>query len=609
LLETENAILKLIAGGQSAEAITARICREAEQRFPGMFCAVIGVDAAGLTHVLAGPSGQERFAAAIEKFKSKLAISPCGKAIRSRQPVFVADVARGSKKSRSSGEDQDVGFRAWWVCPILSESSEAVGLLVLCSPEPRLPTDEENAGIAVWRELCELTFRREGRVEDRTRQAHADALTGLPTRAAFEMALASQPRDVQGAWALFVVDLDNLKTVNDVFGHKAGDDLIRTAAQRIARAAAPNRTFRLGGDEFAVIVDHPASLRDLEAAAGEILKALDRPADCDGHCVTPNATIGGAVFLTSDGDAARVYKNADFALYHAKETGRGGFVRYWPGIASRMISRQCAIQDVAAALEEQRIEAHYQPVLRLDTREIVGVETLCRLRTPAGEIVPASLFKEATADAKVATALTSRMLAIVSSDIEVWSRRGIPFPSIALNVSAADFYTEDMLRKLEKTFRPLGMPLERVTLEISEDISTGRGDRVVPRQVERLRRHGVRVALDDFGSGRASLTHLLDMPVDEIKIARSLIARLWPDDPGMVIVQGLIDMAGHLDIRLVATGIETEVEASQLWTMGCTHGQGFELSRPVTSARMAELLRWSRLKIPRGIPLPRTRVA
>jgi diguanylate cyclase (GGDEF)-like protein len=179
---------------------------------------------------------------------------------------------------------------------------------------------------------------------------------------------------------LLVLDLDNLKVVNDTFGHHAGDCLLRTAGARIAAAAAGGRAFRTGGDEFAIILDAPQERLDLGQSAERILTALAEPADCGGHIVVPHATIGGAEFAAGDGVAERVRQNADYALYHAKETGRGGFVRYWPGLGTNITRRLGHIREVDAALREDRIEAFYQPVVRLDTREIVGLEALCRMR-------------------------------------------------------------------------------------------------------------------------------------------------------------------------------------------------------------------------------------
>ena len=469
--------------------------------------------------------------------------------------------------------------------------------------EPRAPREEEKAIISRCAELCEIALRRHERVVDRERRANIDGLTGLPNRGAFNMALASMGCDEPGSWALFIVDLDNLKTVNDTFGHPAGDGLIRAAGERIAAAMSPDITFRLGGDEFAVLVQYPEVLSDLEVGAGKIFAALETPADCDGHAVVPAATIGGAVLTATDASAADVYQKADFALYHAKETGRGGFIRYWPGIGTRITHRRDAIRDVGAALADGRIDAYYQPIVRLDSREVVGVEALCRLRTTTGEIIAAGEFQEATSDVNVAAELTGRMLSIVAGDVRAWLDAGIPFQHVGVNISTADFYAGDLMYKLEQSFGRVGVSLDHLILEVNEDVSMGRRDKVITREIARLRRSGVRVALDDFGTGHASLTHLVSMPVDAIKIDRSFIAQLWPDDPAMVIVQGLIDIARQLDIRVVAEGIETEVQASQLWTMGCVLGQGFEFSRAIDRTAMTMLLRRHAQGVNGAVPL------
>ena len=307
--------------------------------------------------------------------------------------------------------------------------------------------------------------------------------------------------------------------------------------------------------------------------------------------VVPRATIGGAVLSPTERTAAAVSEAADFALYHAKETGRGGFVRYWPGIGTRITHRRTAIRDVTAALRDDRIDAHYHPVVRLDTGEIVGLEALCRMRSPQGEMIAAHEFHEATTDAHVATDLTRCMLSIVARDLRGWLDRGIPVQHVGINVSTADFYTGSIAAKLEEAFSRSNVPLSHIVLEVSEDVYLGRRDRVVAREIAALREAGVLVALDDFGTGHASLTHLLNVPVDIIKIDQSFVARLWPEDPSMVVVEGLIDIARRLNIRVVAEGIETEVQASQLWSMGCRLGQGFAFVRPSDREVTETLLR------------------
>lgn len=611
MLHAENGILRRIASGEPIEDVATALCREAEAGFPGLVFVVARVDRMRLLRFVSGPSLPTSFVAAIESHADSPDALTCSLATSVEQPLFFTRIQTDQDWSRFRDFHCEIDFRAFWSYPCSNENGAPIGLLGVYVCEAREPSAQEAAFIDRWRVLCELALRRHEHADAGERKALTDALTGLPNRAAFEANFASLEAQPLNSWAMFVIDLDNLKTVNDVFGHKAGDQLIRIAGERISQAMAPDVTYRIDGDEFLVIVRRQKWLRDLEAAACEILTSLEIPANCDSQSFIPAATIGGAVFDAEDCDAQRVYQNADFALYHAKETGRGGFVRYWTGIDTRMTRRRSAVRDVAEALEEHRIEAWYQPIAQLDTRKVVGMEALCRLRTPSGKLIPASGFIDATTDAKVATELTSRMLGHITRDLEAWRDRDIPFPEIVLNVSTADFYAGDLLRKLEIAFAATGMPVSRLTLHVNEDVAAGRGDGIVARQIARLRRHGVRVALDDFGKGQASLTHLLEMPVDEIIIARSFVERLWPADPALVIVQGLIDIARQLEIRVVAKGIETEVQASQLWAMGCRYGQGFAFSRPVDRETALMFLHRHGQdvagSIPVGTPKPRVR--
>jgi EAL domain-containing protein (putative c-di-GMP-specific phosphodiesterase class I) len=241
-----------------------------------------------------------------------------------------------------------------------------------------------------------------------------------------------------------------------------------------------------------------------------------------------------------------------------------------------MTRRLQAIRDVSAALREDRIEAYYQPIVLLSTGEVVGLEALCRMRI-GEEIVSASAFHEATTDVHVATELTARMMSLVAADVRMWLDLGIPFQHVGINVSSADMHgTVD--RVLEAAFEAQGVPLKHVILEVTETVYMGAGDRIVQKAVETLRAKGLRVALDDFGTGFASLTHLLTVPVDIIKIDKSFVDRLAPEDASAAIIEGLIQIAKKLDIRVVAEGIETRGQATHLQRLGCILGQGYLFS-------------------------------
>jgi len=284
-----------------------------------------------------------------------------------------------------------------------------------------------------------------------------------------------------------------------------------------------------------------------------------------------------------------VRQNADFALYHAKETGRGGFVRYWPGLGTNIMRRLGDIREVDAALREGRIDAYYQPMVRLDTREIVGLEALCRMQL-GDRIIAAEEFQQATKDVHVAKALTARMIKLVAADVRSWLDLGIPFQHVGINLSSADMHESSFLGMLTAAFEQAKVPLKHVTLEVTETVHMGDSDRHVQKAVEAFRATGLRVAHDDFGTGYASLTHLLTVPTDVIKIDKSFVDRLAPGDSSMAIVEGLIDIAKKLGIDVIAEGIETEDQAHWIEGAGCNLGQGYLFSRAIDRDATTKLL-------------------
>lgn len=590
MLSLRNTILEMTAKGVDLKATIDRLCVEIEARAPGIVCSVLTVDRDGLLHPLSAPSLPQNYCDALDGVMIGPDVGSCGSAAWTRAPVAVTDIATDPRWAEFREGALALGLNACWSTPIFGEDGRVLGTFALYYREMREPTDKEREIVASCIHLCSIALERHDRVIERERRANVDLLTTLANRAAFAQTLARLNCDRPGHWALLIVDLDNLKIVNDGFGHHAGDLLIQTAAKRIAAASSPDRVFRIGGDEFAVLVHSSDGLSDLDAFAARILEALGEPLDCNGHAVVPKATIGGAVLASGDRTAETVRKNADFALYHAKETGRGGFVRYWPGIDTRIIHRISAIRDVGAALREARIEAHYQPVVCLDTRRIVAMEALCRLRMSNGGILAASAFREATADVHVASDLTERMLAIVANDVLAWADEAIGVDHIGINVSLSDFLGGKLEEQIETAHARHGLPLERVVIEITESVHSACCDESVTRVIQALRARGVRVALDDFGTGGGLLMPLLTMPVDMIKIDKVLVDQLAPGGAGSAVIEGLLRTARALDITVIAEGIESEAQASQLVRLGCALGQGYFFSKPLDKAAMIDLL-------------------
>ena len=590
MLGLRNIILEMIAKGANLQATIDRLCLEIEMLAPAVTCSVLTVDREGLLHPLSAPSLPAEYSASLDGVMIGPDIGSCGSAAYSGQPVVVTDISTDPRWTDYRTAALDLGLRACWSTPIFGEIDRVIGTFALYCREARAPTDAEREIVNACIHLCSIALERHERVLDRERRANVDLLTELGNRAAFNKALSQLPCDKPGIWALLILDLDNLKVLNDGFGHHAGDQLLQAAASRTQSSAAPDRVFRIGGDEFAVIVRSPDALCDLDRFATQILEALAQPLDCNGHAVVPRATIGGAVLGPGDKSADAVRQNADFALYHAKESGRGGFVRYWPGIDTRIIHRISAIRDLDAALRDGRVEAHYHPIVRLDTREVVAMEALCRLRMANGGVLVAAAFREATTDIHVASELTHRMLEIVARDLRSWRDRSIPIDHIGLNVSLADFHGGQLDKQIAAALADHDLPLEHLVIEITESAYPALRDKAILEAIVALRLKGLRVALDDFGTGGGLLMPLLTMPVDMIKIDKLLVDRLAPEGAGAAVIGGLLHTARELGVTVIAEGIESEAQAAHLNQLGCGLGQGYFYSRPLECEAATELL-------------------
>lgn len=578
----QQAILEMIARGRSVEETAEHICRRAESFAEGVRCSILTVDRAGRLHPLAGPSLPDRYSAALDGIAIGPGVGSCGTAAFLREPVTTVDIAadpRWEPYRFLTEMIEPLGLKACWSSPILHGDGRVIGTFGFYFTENRGPNEQEQRLVADCVDLCSILLEREEVREENHRLAYFDALTDLGNRANFNRTVEAACERGRGTLGLMLIDVDHLKHVNDTFGHATGDELIREVARRIAAAAAPGLAFRVGGDEFAVLVE--AGQGELSSAAARILAAMKAPIMCGGHMLAPGVTCGGAERRpTGLGEPAVLQQRADLALYHAKEVARGGFILYGDDLASTIAQRFKVLQTVTTALAEGRVEAHYQPVVRLDTREIVGLEALCRVRTRDGEVLQAGQFAEAMQDLSIGGLVTDRMLDAVARDVRHWLDRGIPLQHVGVNVSMADFQKDDLRDRIAAAFARHRAPLKHVILEVTESVYMGGSDRKVASAIEQLRAEGLLVALDDFGTGFASLTHLLTFPVDIIKIDKSFVDRVSAGDAGEVIIKSLLDMADGLRMRTVAEGVETREQAAQLERLGCRLAQGYLFGRP-----------------------------
>jgi diguanylate cyclase (GGDEF)-like protein len=587
--DLQNTILNMVESGLPLPVMLKEIRDEVQRAFPGVLCSIE-------PHV----PGCECEFAVLDNGARDRPIALCSVAAngRSNRGSVARNFATEASNLRAEG---DRGFgevsnkpdcsdvKACWSRPVLGAHGHTVATIWLFYRDQRLPSQAERELVDRCVHLCAMALNQDRRLLDHERRADIDTLTGLPDRIAFNVSLDERACNLPGSWALCIVDLDNVKFVNDTFGYRTGDILLQQAADRLVKAAHPDIVYRIGGDEYAVIIEHAENLYNLDSTVNGYLNALGRPMDCGGNVISPRATIGFATATHGDVTPECVLQNADFALDHAKETARGNSVRFWPGIDTRINPRLTAVREVDAALREGRIETFYQPIILLETGEIIGLEALCRMHL-GGSIVPAASFHEATSNPSIATTLTDRVVSQVARDVRTWLDMGICFQHVGINISSADLHGGLIHSMLAKHFDQKGVPLKHVILEVTEMVYMDDDAGVVRKAVSDLRAKGLRIALDDFGTGYASLTHLMSVPVDIIKIDKSFVDNIATQKASAIILEGVIGIANRLGIKVVAEGIEDEEQLDRLSDVGCRLGQGFLYSPAVNASEAGQMM-------------------
>ncbi|MBN9335000.1 EAL domain-containing protein [Devosia sp.] len=589
LLRLQTEILEAVAQGEALPAIGRLLCQRAEQFAPEVVCSILLVEDGGTFRPLAAPSLPPMFSAAIDGLKAGPKAGSCGTAAFRNQEVVVTDIGTDPLWDDFRALAQPLGLQACWSSPIRNPGGQTIATFAFYYRTTRAPSQRERQIVETCVHLCALAIEHERIRERNIRLAYYDALTGLPNRGRYNQ-LLSDHIEAGEPFGLILLDIDHLKAINDTIGHAAGDRLIATVGARLKGVHPLLLPCRLGGDEFAILARGCDSHDMLEHWASLVGEATVGLVEVHGQSFEAHVTMGGALFGTDGTDGDMLSQNADFALYHAKQARRGGYMAFHADLRTEMTHRIALVRQLDQALADDRVEPHYQPIVNIESGEIVGLEALARLRVGPDKVISAGEFHAALTDPRIAFELTGKMLEQVARDMRGWLDAGVNFQHVGVNVTTGDFQRGDLAERIIDIFGRADVPLRHIVLEVNEAVFMGGSDMLVPRAVEALRERGLLVALDDFGTGFASLTHLLTFPVDIIKIDRSFVARLGVDGPSETVVSGLIDIARKLGMRTVAEGVEREEQANALHRFGCRLGQGFLYSRPVSAQHCTRLL-------------------
>jgi len=423
--------------------------------------------------------------------------------------------------------------------------------------------------------------------------AYHDFLTGLPNRMLLNdrlsQAIALARRHMKRVAVLFL-DLDGFKHINDSLGHPIGDKLLQSIAGCLVDCVRGSDTVsRQGGDEFVVLLSEVEQSEDAAILARRMLQSVAMAHSIDQHDLHVTTSIGVSVYPDDGLDAETLIKNADTAMYQAKENGRQSYQFFKPAMNVRAVERHSIEESLRRAMERQEFALHYQPKINLKTGEITGAEALLRWTHPIrGPISPAQFIPVAE-DCGLILPIGNWVLREACKQARAWMGAGLPLATMAVNISAMEFGDEDFLEGVLAILRDTGLDPRSLELELTESVLMKHAESAAT-VLRTLRAEGVKLAIDDFGTGYSSLSHLRKFPMDSLKIDQSFVRQITsaPDDTTIVIA--VISMGRSLKLRVVAEGVETREELAFLKAQQCEEAQGFYFSRPVPPQQFVKLL-------------------
>jgi diguanylate cyclase (GGDEF)-like protein/PAS domain S-box-containing protein len=448
--------------------------------------------------------------------------------------------------------------------------------------------------IANYIEIFSDISERKEREERVRHLAHHDALTGLPNRVLLTdriMQAISLAQRHETLVAVMFLDLDRFKNVNDSLGHSIGDKLLREVAARLKTAMRASDTVsRLGGDEFVILMPEVADQGAIAVAARKVLEAVGQPYSIDGHELMSTPSMGISVYPGDGPDVETLLRNADAAMYHAKESGRNNYQFFTQDMNARARERLTLERSLRRALERDELRLHYQPQYDLASGGMVGVEALIRWEHPEEGLVSPARFMPFAEETGLILPIGAWVLERACWQNREWQKSGLPPVRMSVNISALQFRQPGFAETVRHALTASGLDARFLELEVTESVIMHDAERVTAALAE-LKRVGLELAIDDFGTGYSSLSYLKRFPIDRLKIDQSFVRDIPSDGEDAAIISAIIGLTRNLGLRTIAEGVETTEQLAFLREQGCDEVQGYLLSRPLSSEACAQLLR------------------
>ena len=412
--------------------------------------------------------------------------------------------------------------------------------------------------------------------------AYRDSLTNLPNRLLFadrlEQSLTRAER-LREEVALLLIDIDDFKLVNDSFGHEAGDKLIQSIANLLSKSLRRADTVaRLGGDEFAIIVDNIDGYDDVVSIANNLTTVLEHNVRLDDQETFTSASVGIAIFPGDGADASTLMKNADTAMFRAKENGRGSFQFYKPEMSVNAMERLDLENSIRKAMDNDEMVIHYMPTVDLHKNDVAGVEALLRWQHPEKGIISPKDFIQVAEECGLMAPIGQWMVETVCKQLRVWKDAGMENQNVSINLAPQQFTESDIVDHFSRMMTEHGIEGSEITIEVTEKTLL-KNEGEIETALNKLHKMGMTIALDDFGTGFASLSYLRDFPIDVVKIDSAFIAGIPDSEEDTAVVNAIAGVARGLKLSLLAEGVENERQLSLLKGLGCQFGQGYYWSK------------------------------
>jgi diguanylate cyclase (GGDEF)-like protein/PAS domain S-box-containing protein len=514
------------------------------------------------------------------------------------EPLVVEDQASDTR-FRAHGAILEFGIRASVRVPILGTQG-AFGVLAAHAREPRRFSADEINFLRNVANILAVAIERKKAEEHLAYLAQFDSLTGLPNRYLFHDRLSqtmAHARRGGHSMAVLFIDLDRFKLVNDTLGHAGGDRLLKEAASRLRLCLRGGDTVaRFGGDEFGAVLAELGAGGDAGLVAQKIIETLERPFDLDGNDTYVTASVGIAVFPADGEEAGTLIRNADTAMYRAKELGRNTYQYFTREMNERAVRRGQLEAAMRRAIERREFRVHYQPKVDLESGAIRGLEALLRWQPADLALVLPGEFVPVLEDTGLIVPVGEWVMREVCRQIRAWKGLRLAVPPVAVNLSARQFQQKDLESKVREILQEGGVDPSLVQLELTESLLM-RDPESAARTMHGLQRCGVKIAVDDFGTGYSSLAYLKRFPIDTLKIDRAFVRDVTADPEDAAIVLSIIGLARGLRLKVVAEGVESEDQMQFLRSHGCDEMQGYYAARPAPGDELVALLRAGRVEL------------